>query len=451
MRLKGKKILIVGLARTGTAVARYLHPKGAKITVTDLKTKTELQSVLKPLSLYKGIQYKLGGHPLKVFLTSDLIIVSPGAPTNLAPLERAQSKHIPVMSELEFSARLITQPIIAVTGTNGKTTTTMMIGQMLRNADKSAFVGGNIGNPLINAAASREKYQAVVAEVSSFQLELASQFHPKIAMILNLAIDHLDRHENMEKYAAFKARIFQNQKAADTLILNGNDPHLKGFQKDAPSRVLLLKHGGLDSKQEGIYYKDDYFILKSKKWGKEKFDARRIKVKGQHNQENFMAAILAAKLLKCNSKAIQQTLDTFEGVPHRMEYVKTRGYVDFYNDSKATNLHSVQAALASFDKPLILIMGGRDKGARFEELRPMIQKKVKILILMGEAKSVINRAIGDYTETFVVGTLEEAAFMAYQKSRAGDVVLFSPGCSSYDEFKNYEERGDRFKDLLRDL
>ena len=164
-----------------------------------------------------------------------------------------------------------------------------------------------------------------------------------------------------------------------------------------------------------------------------------------------MAAILAAKLLKCNSKAIQQTLDTFEGVPHRMEYVKTRGYVDFYNDSKATNLHSVQAALASFDKPLILIMGGRDKGARFEELRPMIQKKVKILILIGEAKSIINRAIGDYTETFVVGTLEEAAFMAYQKSRAGDVVLFSPGCSSYDEFKNYEERGDRFKDLLRDL
>src|SRR3989338_6413267 len=237
MRLKGKKILIVGLARTGTALARYLYLKGAKVTVTDLKTKTELQSVLKPLSLYKGIQYKLGGHPLKVFLTSDLIIVSPGAPTNLTPLERAQSKHIPVMSELEFSARLITQPIIAVTGTNGKTTTTMMIGQMLRNADKSAFVGGNIGNPLINAVASKEKYQAIVAEVSSFQLELASQFHPKIAMILNLAIDHLDRHENMEKYAAFKARIFQNQKAADTLILNGNDPHFKNFQKDAPSRV----------------------------------------------------------------------------------------------------------------------------------------------------------------------------------------------------------------------
>jgi UDP-N-acetylmuramoylalanine--D-glutamate ligase len=342
-------------------------------------------------------------------------------------------------------------PIIAITGTNGKTTTTLMIGQMFKNAGKNAFVGGNVGNALTNLLLSREKYQCVVCEVSSFQLETIKKFKPNVAIILNLTADHLDRHGSMESYKAFKGRIFENQTSADYLILNADDPLLASYGEQAKSRVLYFKKCPPSRSPQGICYEEPYFYLASKQVGKGQFRTDKIQILGTHNRENFMAAILAAKIFKCSNEAIQRTLDTFEGVPHRLEYVKTRGYVDFYNDSKATNVDSVIRSLESFQKPLILIMGGRDKGGNFEVLRPLIQKKVKILILMGEAKEKINRAIGDYTETFVIGTLEEAVFMAYQKSRRGDVILFSPGCASFDEFKNYEERGNRFKGLLRDL
>lgn len=451
LQLKNKKICVVGLARTGVAVARFLSEKGAKVTVTDMKTKTQLAEFLKPLSAYKKIKYELGRHPFQLFLSSDLIVVSPGVPIHIPPLSKAREQKVSALSELEFASRFIKQPMVAITGTNGKTTTTMIVGQLLKNAKKSVFVGGNIGNALTHVLLSKEKYQYVVSEVSSFQLELIEKFHPKVAVILNLTPDHLDRHQTMEHYKAIKGRIFENQTYTDTLILNANDPLLQSYSQQAKSQILYFKIGKLDPHQEGIYYENNRFYVKTKKFGKEEFRTDQLKVKGNHNKENFMASILVAKTLKCPSQVIQHTLNTFEGVAHRLEYVKTRGYVQFFNDSKATNIDSVKCALESFEKPLILIMGGRDKGAPFEELRPMIQRKVKILILMGEAKERINRALGDYTETFVVGTLEEAVFMAYQKSRAGDIVLFSPGCASFDEFKNYEERGARFKDLLRDL
>lgn len=451
MQLKEKKILVVGLARTGVAVSKFAMERGALVTVTDMKTKTELEASLKQLAGYKKIKYELGNHSIKTFLSHDLIIVSPGVPLTIEPLVEAKNKNKEILSELEFAFRFIRIPIAAITGTNGKTTTTMILGQMFKNAGKEAFVGGNVGNALSNLLLSREKYQYVVCEVSSFQLETIKKFKPRVSVILNLTPDHLDRHGSMEAYKAFKGRIFENQTSEDTLILNGDDPLLQSFALLAKSKVLYFKKKAPSEAFQGIYYEEPYFHLKSKLLGGAKFRADKIRILGMHNKENFMAAILAAKIFKCPNAAIQQTLDTFEGVAHRLEYVKTRGYVDFYNDSKATNVDSVICSLESFQKPLILIMGGRDKGGNFEVLRPLIQKKVKTLILMGEAKEKINRAIGDYTETFVVGTLEEAVFMAYQKSRRGDVILFSPGCASFDEFKNYEERGNRFKELLRDL
>jgi len=451
MQLKNKRVLIVGFARTGVSLAKYVAGRGAKVTITDLKSRKQLEKNLKALGSLKKITYELGRHPVKTFLNSDMVIMSPGVPLNLPPLEKALNKKIPVMSELEFTCRIVKQPIIAITGTNGKTTTTMMIGHMLKRAKKSAFVGGNIGNALVNVLLSKEKYKYVVAEVSSFQLELIQKFNAKIAAILNISPDHMDRHSDWETYQKIKSRIFETQKATDYLILNDDDGWLRGHAQKAKSRIHYFKIGKFESRREGIYLKDNKFYLTTKQLGREQFKAENMKVRGNHNKQNMMVAVLIAKILKCNSTAIQQAIDTFEGVPHRLEFVKTRGYVDFYNDSKATNIDAVRRALESFSKPLILIMGGRDKGAPFEDLRSIIQMKVKILILMGESKSTINRALGDYTETFIVGTLDEATFMAYQKSRAGDVVLFSPGCSSFDEFKNYEERGERFKDLLRDL
>ena len=451
MHLKGKKIVVVGLARTGVAVAKFASERGAIVTVTDMKTKSELHEAVKQLVPYRKIKYELGRHQIKTFLASDLIVVSPGVPLNIEPLVEAKNKNKEIISELEFACRFIRIPMIAITGTNGKTTTTLMTGQMFKNAGKNAFVGGNVGNALTNLLLSRESYQYVVCEVSSFQLETIKKFKPNVAIILNLTADHLDRHGTMESYKAFKGRIFENQTSADYLILNADDPLLAGYASLAKSRVLYFKKCAPSQSPEGICYEEPYFYLGSKYTGKRQFRTDKIQILGAHNKENFMAAILAAKIFKCSDEAIQRTLDTFEGVPHRLEYVKTCGYVDFYNDSKATNVDSVIRSLESFQKPLILILGGRDKGGNFEVLRPLIQKKVKILILMGEAKEKINRAIGDYTETFVVGTLEEAVFMSYQKSRRGDVILFSPGCASFDEFKNYEDRGNRFKGLLRDL
>ena len=451
MILKNKKVVIIGLARSGVAVAQFATQRGAKVTVTDLKTKAELQSYLKLLAPYKKIKYELGRHPLKTLLAADLFVVSPGVPLTNPLIEQAVKKNKKIMSELEFAFQFITVPIIAVTGTNGKTTTTMMIGEMLKNAKKKVFVGGNIGNALTNMLLSKEKVQVAVAEVSSFQLEHIESFQPKVALILNVTPDHLDRHGSMENYRKVKGRIFQNQRATYVLILNADDELVKTYALESKSRVYFFGKGGLSEGQEGVYYKEGRFYLKTKDLGREQYVTDQVKVKGDHNKENFMASLLAAKILKCSPEAIQTTLNTFQSVPHRLEYVKTRGYVEFYNDSKATNPYSVMRSLESFTKPLILIMGGRDKGCEFEILRPLIQQKVKNLILLGEAKEKINRAIGDYTETFLVGTLEEALFMAYQKSSAGDVILFSPGCSSFDMFKNYEDRGDRFKELLRDL
>jgi len=451
LRLKGKKVLVVGLARTGVSVAQLLSQRGAVVFVTDLRNKTELYGPLKVLSKYKRIKYDLGRHTQKGFLSVDLIVVSPGVPSNSPHLEKARKKGVEIMSELEFAFNLISQPIIAVTGTNGKTTTTMMIGNMFKHAKKNVFVGGNIGNPLTNVLLSREKYQYIIAEVSSFQLEIIKNFQAKVAVVLNISSDHLDRHETMDQYRTIKSRIFQNQKKTDLLILNANDPLVTTFGDEAKSKVFYFKVGKLNPDQEGIYYEEGKFHLRSGKLGKVTFNARNMKIRGDHNRENFMAALLVAKILKCKDAALQTAIDSFGGVPHRLEYVQTRAYVDFYNDSKATNVDAVKRAVMSFQKPLIVIMGGRDKGSPFEELRSIIQKKVKILIILGEAKERINRAIGDYTETFVVGTLEEAVYMAYQKSRAGDVILFTPGCTSFDEFKDYADRGDHFKLLLKEL
>ncbi|HBQ20743.1 MAG TPA: UDP-N-acetylmuramoyl-L-alanine--D-glutamate ligase [Deltaproteobacteria bacterium] len=450
IQLKGKKIVVVGLARSGVSVAQFLASRGAKVTVTDIKTKTELQPYLKLLGSYKKIKYELGRHPIKTLLSNDIFIVSPGVWITNPLIEQAKKKNKKIMSEIEFAYHFIKEPIVAITGTNGKTTTTMMVGQFLQNAKKKAFVGGNIGNALTNILLTKEEYQYVVSEVSSFQLETIETFHPKIALVLNLTPDHLDRHGSMENYRKIKGRIFENQKGTDYLILNAQDDLIRTYAEETKAKVLYFTKGNLAHGQEGIYYKDNRFYLKTKDWH-EQYLTDQIKLKGDHNKENFMAALLAAKILKCSPESIQQTLNSFQGVAHRLEYVKTRGYVDFYNDSKATNVYSVIRSLESFDKPLILIMGGRDKDANFELLRPLVQKKVKNLILLGEAKEKINRAVGDYTETFIVGTLEEAIFMAYQKSRAGDVILFSPGCASFDMFKNYEHRGDTFKELLRDL
>src|SRR3989338_4215798 len=314
MILKNKKIVIIGLARSGVAVAQFATQRGAKVTITDLKAKSELQPYLKLLAPYKKIKYELGRHPLKTLLAADLFVVSPGVPLTNPLIEQAVKKNKKIMSELEFAFQFITVPLIALTGTNGKTTATMMIGEMLKNAKKKVFVGGNIGNALTNMLLSKEKVQVAVAEVSSFQLELISHFQPKVALILNLTPDHLDRHGSMENYRKIKGRIFQNQKPADTLILNADDEWVKTYASETKSRTYFFGKEGLSEGQEGVYYKEGRFYLKTKDLGREQYLTDQVKVKGYHNKENFMASLFAAKILKCFPEGIQTTIKTFLGV-----------------------------------------------------------------------------------------------------------------------------------------
>lgn len=458
-KYKGKKVLVVGFGLSGASVAKYMVKQGARVTVTDMKQKTELMDACNACADLK-IEYELGKHNPKTFQSVDLIVLSPGVPLNIKPLDEAREKNIPITSEIELAISAIKEPIVAVTGTNGKTTTTSLIGEMFRADGKGVYVGGNIGKPLLDYVTEGQKAEVIVAELSSFQLELTDKLIPAVAVFTNLEEDHLDRYGDMQAYTAAKKKLLKVCDRNSFVVLNYDNANIARFKDENAGKLIWftkknpISVGGSFAEEFcGTYYDPQTKRAIAKVNGKEEvYDLSQFRLFGEHNRENLMAAICAARAMGVNPKAIQSVIQSFKGVPHRLEFVRRKDGVYFFNDSKGTNVMSVQKSLAAFSSnPIILIAGGKDKNSDFTPLIDLVRNKCKILILLGEAKEKINRAIGDFAETYLVGTFEEAVLLAYQKSRSGDIILLSPGCSSYDMFRNYEERGDYFKKLVCQL
>ncbi len=447
MELKDRKILVVGLARTGASVARFLSERGARVTVTDRREREAVASFIESLQ-GRDVTFELGRHGDETFLSADLIVVSPGVPMDIAPLKLAVSRGIPVISEIELAYRFIDAPLAAITGTNGKTTTTTLAGEIFTACGFKTFVGGNIGRPLIDLVTSGEIVDRVVAEISSFQLEGIERFRPRVAVLLNITEDHLDRYASYQEYIDAKARVFANQTSDDFAVLNVDDPLVAGYAKKIPSRVAPMSRH--DVLEQGIFYRDGIITFK---WeGRvERFPTSAFKLRGVHNLDNCMAALATALLMGCDAAPALAAVEVFPGLPHRMELVATVNGVAYYNDSKGTNVGSVVKSLESFSGNITLIAGGRDKGGEYAPLAELVRRRVRRLILLGEAKERIKDALGHLTDTILVESLEEAVREAHRLARPGEIVLFSPACSSFDMFRNYEERGERFASLARSL
>jgi UDP-N-acetylmuramoylalanine--D-glutamate ligase len=460
MDLANKKIVVVGLGRTGLATAGFLHQHGARVLVTDTAGEKELGDAV-DIVRELGVAIELGPHRAASFQNADLIVISPGVSHTIAPIMQARDRGIPVIGEVELASRFIKEPIIAVTGTNGKTTTTELLGRMLKNSGLKVFVGGNIGNPLIEYVAKGEPAQIVVAEISSFQLDTTAAFRPRLCVLLNITADHLDRYPNFEAYADSKIRIFKNQRAEDVAVLNGADPLVRAKTKQIKSQRLFFP--ALEANEQGAILNGKKIILnlkklkgiqpkiqipKSKIQNQVNLDISKIRLPGRHNLENAAAASLAAMAAGAKLESIQNTLDQFEGLAHRLEHVAPIKAVDYFNDSKATNVANVASALACFSKPVLLIMGGRDKGGDFKVLEELIRQHVKELIVMGEAAEPIRSALGQLKPTKVAASMEDAVATAYQNAAPEDVVLLSPGCASFDWYSNYAERGDDFRRVV---
>lgn len=453
--LKDKKILIVGLGKTGVALAKFLTKHEAQVTVTDHKSRPELSAQLEQLESYSSVKFELGSHSPKTFLQQDLVVLSPGVSAHLKIFEYARQQGVKITGEYEFVQAFVKQPIVAVTGTNGKSTVARLAEDMLKNSGVEAWVGGSNENPMTNYLLGDQTAKVVIAEMSGFMLEHCVTSTPANIVFSNLAENHLDRYRSMEDYVNAKRRVFKNTNQATTSILNADDNAVVELARDPAvqrGRIFyfsrkpalepqIMNIGGAVNIGDEIRVRTGPEI--------ESFKVGAIKLKGKHAIENVMAAMLLAREYGATKEAIQKTIDTFTGLKHRLEYVRKVGGVFFYNDSKATNVHAVLRALDCFDENVIMIAGGKDTNLNYEPLRNMIRKKVKTMILVGEAKERINRELGDYCETYLIGTFEEAVLIAYQKSRIGDIVLLSPGCSSFDMFDSFEERGDYFKEIVK--
>lgn len=436
--------MVLGLARTGRECAGFLVHQGAKVLVSDLRPEPELKQEMEALSELP-IEYHLGSEDRSWLRGVDLVIPSPGVPAENLLLREAQARSISILSEIEIAYRFLSAPLVGITGTNGKSTTTTLIGEIFKANGTKVFVGGNLGAPLIGFAADRWEWG--VAEISSFQLEWVEAFRPKIAVLLNLTEDHLDRYADFAAYCRAKERIFAAQKNDDVAVLNRDDPLVWEMRRRIAARVVSF---GFSEAREGVFATADEIIWRDAS-KEEKFPLRRVKIQGVHNVENMMATIAVTKAAAIGHHVIQKSLEAFSGLEHRLEFVREINGVRYYNDSKGTNVGAVAKSLASFSAPVILLAGGVDKGGDYAPLGDEIKRKVRRLVLFGAAKNRIANALGGLTETVSVDSLDAAVRDAAERARPGDVVLLSPACSSFDMFKNYAERGKAFKNLVRAL
>lgn len=439
--LKAQKILVVGLGQSGLAAAQFLLKQGAMVTVTDIQEEAKLKKAASILK-QQGVRLELGEHRVPSFLESDLIILSPGVPKEITPLRKAKEKGIPILSEVELAYRFCKGNIIAVTGSNGKTTTVSLLGEMLKRAGYRVEVAGNIGKPFIDLVKIPRTHYYVI-ELSSFQLETIEQFRPNISILLNITPDHLDRYSSFSAYAQAKKRIFENQDKSDIAILNADDPaSISIIQELNLKKILFSRKKQLEN---GIYIRGGRILARIKAIEKEIIPVKEIGIKGIHNLENIMAASAVGLLCDIALDQMREVFSRFKGLEHRLEKVVTIQGVTFYNDSKATNIDAVSKALQSFECPIILLMGGRDKGGDFASLRQLIKGKVKLLILIGEASGKIASSLSGVVPIRCCRTFSEAIEIGFSDAEQKDVFLLSPGCTSFDMFENFEERGNHFK------
>jgi UDP-N-acetylmuramoylalanine--D-glutamate ligase len=431
------------MARSGVAAARALHALGAIVTVTDKKPLDQLGAQMNALGSGR-ITVAAGGHPDRIFIETDLVVLSPGVP-KLPQILKAQRHGVNVISELELAWLLSDSPYVGITGTNGKSTVTTLVGLMLERAKKKVLVAGNIGNALTEDLASLKGQDWIVAELSSFQLEDIETFRPRVATVLNITQDHLDRYHDIAEYGEAKARVFMNQRKEDFLVLNFDDPLVKAFTKRTSATVVPFSR--LQRLNPGACVLDGNLVFN----GRSICRVDEIKIKGVHNLENALAAAAVSLCAGADSGAVATVLREFPGLEHRLEFVREKDGVTYINDSKGTNVGAVVKSVEGFTQPVILIAGGLDKGSDFRPLYDLFQKKVKLLILIGKAAGKMAQALGTATETVFAKTLQEAVTLASQRARSGDVVLLSPACASFDMFRDFEDRGRQFRDAVKSL
>ena len=446
MDLAGKKILVVGLARTGVACARFLAQAGAKVTVTDMAPAAALEEPRREIQGW-GIKEELGV-PQPSWQGYDLMLLSPGVPPELPWIAAAQDAGISVWGELELASHFFAKPLIAVSGTNGKTTTTTLVGELLRASGLKPLVGGNIGTPAVSFLDQQQDADFLVLEVSSFQLDTAPGLHPQAAALLNLSPDHLDRYPDFAAYVASKANLFRNQGPGDLKVLNYDDPAVRSLGAEGGRTFYFSSSQTL---KEGAWLTEGALRVLLPDLVNEFFPLEKIRLPGRHNLENAMAALLLALNAGAQPAACREVLARFSGLPHRLEWVaKIRG-VDFYDDSKGTNVGAVARSLTFFAQPVILIAGGRDKDSDFSLLSPLIRERVKALVLLGETKELLARTWNGLTPAHLADDMQAAVIKAYELAAPGEVVLLSPACASFDMFKDYAHRGETFQKLVEEL
>jgi UDP-N-acetylmuramoylalanine--D-glutamate ligase len=456
MDFEAKRATIIGLAREGTALARFLAEQGAIVTVSDLKKEEELKANITKLKGFP-IHFVLGGHPGEVLDQTDVLFLSPGVPLEAPIVVEAKRWGIPISSETKLFTKLCPAPIIGITGSSGKTTTVSLVGQMLKASGFRTWIGGNIGQPLIGHLEEIEPTDKVVMELSSFQLEIM-EWSPPIAAILNITPNHLDRHPSMEAYTEAKLNILRFQRPGDVAVL-GHDliSNLQPPISNLKSQILSFSLN--EEVEEGAFLRDGEIVLRLGDTEQRICSADEIKLLGRHNLENALAACAIAAVAGASWQAMADVATTFEGVEHRLELVREMDGVRYYNDSIATSPERTVAALRSFDQPIVLLAGGRDKHLPWDEMARLTLEKVTHLVLFGEAAPIIERAMqeagGKRQEArgkmHKCVTLEEAVKVAAREAKPGDVVLLSPGGTSFDAFKDFAERGARFRELIRAL
>ena len=449
MELNNKRVLVVGLGKSGVASALFLKAHGARVTVSDTKSGDELRNEI-PVLLDHGITVETGGHGERTFRGQDLIVVSPGVPVDAPLLVQARALGEVVIGEIELAAQFWPGPIVAITGSNGKTTTTTLTGEILAAGGLPTLVGGNIGTPAISLAERAKPETVTVLEISSFQLETIQTFRPKIAVVLNVTPDHLDRHRTFEVYVDAKARIFENQQSGDFAVLNEDDPTCVSLA--ARTRAKVFWFSRLKEVERGAWVREGNILFRDAAQQHEVMPVSEIPLKGAHNLENVLAAVCAGALMGCAPEKIRQAVRDFKAVEHRLEFVATIRGVDYYNDSKATNVDATIKALESFPANIHLILGGKDKGSDYSVLNDLLRQRVKRVYTIGAAAAKIESQIvsskGGGVEVVHAETLENALRKANAVAQPGDVVLLAPACASFDQFKSYEHRGKVFKEIV---
>jgi UDP-N-acetylmuramoylalanine--D-glutamate ligase len=448
VELKDKRVLVVGLGKSGVASALFLKERGARVTVSDTKSPDQLRDEI-PVLLDHGITVETGGHGERTFRGQDLIVVSPGVPVDAKPLVQARASGEPVIGEIELAAQHLPGPIVAITGSNGKTTTTTLTGEILTAGGLPTLVGGNIGTPAISLVAKVKPETIVVLEISSFQLETIQTFRPKVAVVLNVTPDHLDRHRTFQAYVDTKARIFENQQPSDFAVLNEDDETCRTMGERTRAQVFWFSRK--KEVKQGAWVREGQIVFRDGRGQREVMLVSEIPLKGAHNVENVLAGVCGGMLMGCDAEQIRKAVREFKAVEHRLEYVATVKGVEYYDDSKATNVDATIKALESFPANIHLILGGKDKGSDYTVLNDLLRQRVKRVYTIGAAAEKIESHITGAAEIVHAETLDNAVRRAAAVAKAGDIVLLAPACASFDQFQSYNHRGRVFKEVVHSL